>query len=122
MVLLPKPQQTNKQTNKKNETSVLSFLGHENTVQSTQQATGGAMASEKVFLEVEIRPDGVDEWLQFGQNGASPRSAHIRPPGMGPPAPLLGLFALNSLCTATVLQLTPDTFDDELRASPCAPA
>ena len=63
MVLLPKPQQTNKQTNKKNETSVLSFLGHENTVQSTQQATGGAMASEKVFLEVEIRPDGVDEWL-----------------------------------------------------------
>ena len=61
-------------------------------------------------------------WLQFGQNGASPRSAHIRPRGMGPPAPLLGLFALNSLCTATVLQLTPDTFDDELRASPCAPA
>jgi hypothetical protein len=50
------------------------------------------------------------------------RAVHLRRRGMSPPAPLLGLFAINSLCTATVLQLTADTFDDELRASPCAPA
>lgn len=45
----------------------------------------------------------------------------MRPRGVSPPSSLLGLFALNSLCTAAVLQLTADSFDDELRASPCAP-
>lgn len=56
----------------------------------------------------------------FGQNDIVGVST-MRPRGVSPPSSLLGLFALNSLCTAAVLQLTADSFDDELRASPCAP-